>query len=169
MLPGYRDRHPNLPRRLILRASGTRLGARLLAKSLRRIDDGVLRLTSGRRTFAGIATGLPAVVLVTTGARSGQIRRSPVLGIPFEDAIAVVGGNFGQPAGPAWTYNLAAHPDAEIEYGGQTIAVTARLAVGAERTAALATAIDAYPPYETYIGWASGRAVPVLVLERRGS
>ena len=47
-------------------------GAWFLSKSLRRIDGVALRLSSGRSTFTSVATGLPTIVLVTTGARSGR-------------------------------------------------------------------------------------------------
>lgn len=150
-----------------MRASGTRAGAWLLSKSLRRIDRVALWLTRGRRTFTSVATGLPAIVLVTTGARSGRRRRTTILGVPLGDALAVVGGNFGQGSAPAWTHNLAVHPAAEIEFSGHTIAVTARITAGAERATALATAIDAYPPYATYLRWTIRREVPVFLLERR--
>jgi deazaflavin-dependent oxidoreductase (nitroreductase family) len=165
VLPGYCHHRPNLPQRLVVRVSGTPVGAWLLSRSLRRIDGVVLRLTSGRRTFTSVATGLPAIVLVTTGARSGQCRRTTVLGIPLGDAIAVVGGNFGQRSAPAWAHNLTVHPAADVEFGGHTIAVTARITAGAERAMALASAIDLYPPYATYLRWTTRRDVPVFVLD----
>jgi deazaflavin-dependent oxidoreductase (nitroreductase family) len=92
---------------------------------------------------------------------------STVLGIPLSDAIAVLGGNFGQPSEPAWTHNLTAHPAAEVEFGGHTVAVTARVTAGAERTMVLARAIETYPPYAAYLRWTARREVPVFVLEPR--
>ena len=162
---GYRHHRPNLPQRVVRWAGGTHLGAWLLSKSLRRIDGVVLSLTSGRRTFTSFAAGLPVIVLVTTGARSGERRPSTVLGIPLGDALAVAGGDFGQRTTPAWTCNLAAHPRAVVEYGGRAIAVTARAVTDAERATALSSAAEVFAPFANYVHWASRRDLSVFVLE----
>ena len=164
-LLGYHHHRPNLPQRLVRWTSRTHLGAWLLSKLLPRIDAIFLKLTSGRRTCTSFAAGLPVIVLVTTGARSGQRRRSTVLGIPLGDALAVAGGNFGQGRTPLWTHNLAAYPEAEVEYGGRAVPVTARPATDAEHATTLASAIEVFPPYSNYLRWASRRDLPVFVLE----
>lgn len=169
ILPGYRLTSPNLPRRLIVRSSGTHLGAWILSKSLCRIDRLVLRLTAERRTFTSIATGLPAIVLVTTGTRSGRRRMTTVLAIPLGEAIAVLGDNFGQPSEPAWAHNLAAHPAAEVEFGGHRIALDGPCH-GRRRANDGSHEGDRYlPPYAAYLQWTTRREVPVLVLEPRSA
>jgi deazaflavin-dependent oxidoreductase (nitroreductase family) len=162
---GYRHHPPNPAQRIVRWVSGTRAGAWLLARSLRQIDALVLRVTSGRRTCTSIVAGLPVVVLVTTGARSAQPRRSTVLGIPAGDALAVSGADFGRDRVPAWTSNLLAHPRVRIEYGGRSVEATARLADDGERSAALAGACAVMPPVENYLALCASRNVPVFVLE----
>jgi deazaflavin-dependent oxidoreductase (nitroreductase family) len=93
---------------------------------------------------------LPGVILTSTGARSGQARRSPLACMPEEGGWVLVGSNFGRAGHPAWTHNLIAHPDAEISWKGEEIPVTARLLEGEERAEVWKTALVFWPPYATY-------------------
>jgi len=58
----------------LLAASGP--GAWLFARVLHRIDRPVYCLTGGRHTFASLLSGIPVVMLTTTGADTGH-RRAP--------------------------------------------------------------------------------------------
>lgn len=80
-----------------------------------------------RRTGGGINRlyGFPALVLVSTGAKSGQPRLSPLLYARDGDDFLVVGTNFGTEHHPAWTVNLMRHPEARLEIAGETVPVTA--------------------------------------------
>src|SRR5919107_3023866 len=71
-------------------------GSWLFARLAHRIDRPVYRLTRGRHTFANLVSGIPVVMLTTTGARSGQPRTVPVLGLPTDEGLAVIASNFGQ-------------------------------------------------------------------------
>lgn len=90
----------------------------LSARVMHRLDKGVHRITAGRTTFAGIVTGLPVVMLTTTGARSGQPRTWPLLGLRDGDRIVVVASNYGQRNHPAWYHNLRANPIASVAVDG---------------------------------------------------
>jgi deazaflavin-dependent oxidoreductase (nitroreductase family) len=162
---GYRHHPPNAGQRVVRWIAGTRVGAWLLARSLRRVDALVLRVTSGRRTLTSIVAGLPVIVLVTTGARSGRSRRSTVLGVPLDAALAVSGADFGRGRVPAWTANLAAHPRAVAEYGARSVQVIARPASDLERTTVIAMAGEIMPQVATYVVLCAGRELPVFVLE----
>jgi deazaflavin-dependent oxidoreductase (nitroreductase family) len=165
VLLGLKPGRPNPVQRVVRWASGTRVGAWLLALTLRRVDTATLALTGGRRTFTSIATGLPIVALRTTGARTGRPRRSFVLGIPLGADLAVAGGNFGHGEVPAWARNLAAHPDAQVEFGGRTAAVVARPANTGETAFAVNAATAILKPFGAYARRASRRGLPVLILE----
>ena len=65
-------------------------------------------------------------MLTTTGACSGQPRTVPLVGVPVEDGVAIVGTRFGSPHHPAWYHNLLANPHAEMERDGTKSAVVAR-------------------------------------------
>jgi len=78
------------------------------------------------------AAGQPVLALTTIGRRSGQPRTTTVTCFTYVHDIAVAGMNLGLARNPAWALNLEANPDATIELGGETIAVTARRARGKE-------------------------------------
>jgi hypothetical protein len=65
----------------------TKVGVALFRPMANRLDQLVSRLTGGRRSLAGIATGVPAVILTTTGAKSGEPRTVAVWGIPRPDGL----------------------------------------------------------------------------------
>ena len=82
--------------------AATTLGAWLCARVLHRVDRLVFRLTGGRRTASAMLSGLPVIMLTTTGARTGLPRTLPVLGFAIGAEVAVAAGNFGQAQEPGW-------------------------------------------------------------------
>jgi deazaflavin-dependent oxidoreductase (nitroreductase family) len=112
------------------------------------VDPWLMRTTGGR--IATSVYGFPALLLVTTGAKSGQRRTSPLLYARDENDFFVVGTNFGTEHHPAWTANLLKHPEAEIALGEHTIPVDAELVDDAtfERIWTRFTAV--YPGYDDY-------------------
>ncbi|MEU8028704.1 nitroreductase family deazaflavin-dependent oxidoreductase [Streptomyces sp. NPDC049099] len=136
--------------RFVQRVSSTRAFARVAPHVVPALDRAVHRLTRGRILLS--AQLLPGVILTSTGARSGQLRRTPLACMPEEDGRSwlLVGSNFGRPGHPAWSHNLLAHPEASISWKGQDIPVTARLLTGEERAAAWQALLTFWPPYATY-------------------
>ncbi|MFF7354275.1 nitroreductase family deazaflavin-dependent oxidoreductase [Streptomyces filipinensis] len=136
--------------RLVQRVSSTRTFARVAPHVVPALDRAVHRLTGGR--FLLSARMLPGVILISTGARSGLPRRTPLACVPQEDGRSwiLVGSNFGRTGHPAWTHNLLAHPEASISWKGRDIPVTARLLAGQERAAAWRAVLAFWPPYAAY-------------------
>ena len=134
--------------RAVQKVSSTRAFARIAPHVIPAMDRAVHRLTRGKVLLS--AQMLPGVILTSTGARSGQLRRSPLACMPEDGGWVLVGSNFGRTGHPAWTHNLIAHPDAEISWKGEEIPVTARLLEGEERAAVWKTALAFWPPYATY-------------------
>ena len=134
--------------RAVQKVSSTRAFARIAPHVIPAMDRTVHRLTRGKVLLS--AQMLPGVILTSTGARSGQLRRSPLACMPEEGGWILVGSNFGRAGHPAWTHNLIAHPDAEISWKGEEIPVTARLLEGEERAEVWKTALAFWPPYATY-------------------
>src|SRR5690242_15583264 len=85
--------------------AATKAGRVVFRPTAHRFDLLVSKLTGGKRSFAGIAAGLPTVILTTTGAKSGKPRTVALLGIPHPDGLAVVAANYGAPTHPAWYHN----------------------------------------------------------------
>lgn len=163
---GYRYPEPNPFQRLVRWFAASRFGAWLTPKTLVPLDRWTTRLSHDRLSLPLVLAALPVITLVTTGRKSGLPRQQHLLAIPYQDDLALIGTNFGQPAAPAWTLNLEANPEATICYRGHTRNVSARPATPAERTDILATAARKFPGAGHYEQRLQGRRpLPVVVLQ----
>ena len=124
------------------------------------------RITGGRRgPLSGVV--VPSLVLYTVGARSGEPRETALMCCPLDDGIILVtGSNFARPEHPAWTWNLLAHPDAEVDFRGERLAVRAQLVGDEERDAVWRTLETQWPGYRDYER-SSGRVLRVFRLVPR--
>jgi deazaflavin-dependent oxidoreductase (nitroreductase family) len=159
----YEDANPI--QRLLRRFASSGVGSWLFARVLHHVDRPVHRLTRGRHTFGSLVSGLPVVMLTTTGARSGQRRSVPVLGIPTPDGLAVIASSFGQREHPGWYYNLRANPEGEVTADGATRRFRAVEAEGERRARIWARGLAVYPGWATYERRAAHRRIAVFVLE----
>jgi deazaflavin-dependent oxidoreductase (nitroreductase family) len=152
--------------RFVQRVSSTRAFAKVAPHVVPALDRAVHRLTGGR--FLLSAQMLPGVILTSTGARSGLLRRTPLACMPEEDGKSwiLVGSNFGRTGHPAWTHNLLARPEASISWKGRDVPVTARLLTGEERAAVWHALLTFWPPYATYQARVT-REIRLFRLERR--
>ncbi len=145
----------------------TKAGRVFFRPTAHRLDQLVCKLTAGKRSFAGIAAGLPTVILTTTGAKSGQSRTVALLGIPHPDGVAVVASNYGAAKHPSWYHNLKANPAATVTLEGDTWDATARLATPGEREEIWATGNDIFPGLTKEQAWAGDRHIEAFILKRR--
>lgn len=107
----------------------------------------------------------PVIVVTMRGARSGQLRRVPVMRVEHEGSYTAVASKGGAPEHPHWFHNLMAHADVLVQDGQTQHPMRARLlADGAERDAWWERAVAAFPSYADYQQKA-GRQIPVFVLE----
>ena len=136
----------------------------LLSRALFPLDKASFRLSRGRHTAASLLAGLPVILLTTVGAKTGKARTKPLLGIPIDDNLAVIGSNFGTAATPGWVYNLEAGPSATVEYRDRAVGVTARRATAAETNRAFDLAAAVYGAFPAYRERAAHRDVRVFVL-----
>lgn len=143
------------------------LGAWFFARTLHHIDRPVLRLTRGRRSLTSVLAGLPIVTLTTTGARSGQPRSVPLVGIRDGDKVVLIASSYGRPRHPAWYHNLRSNPEATLEVAGRTGIYIARETSGAERDEYWRRAVALYSGFAAYERRTRGRIIPVLVLTPR--
>jgi len=155
----------NPVQRVLRRFAGSGPGSWLFARVLHRIDRPVYRLTGGKQTFASLVSGIPVVILTTTGARSGRPRTVPVLGLPAQDGLVVIASNFGQDRHPAWYHNLRADPQGSVVVDGQTRAVRAVEVQGEQRARIWQEGLRVYPGWSQYERRAAHRRIAVFVLE----
>jgi deazaflavin-dependent oxidoreductase (nitroreductase family) len=142
-------------------------GAFVFSRVLHHVDRPVHRATRGRHTLASLLTGLPVVMLTTTGARTGLRRSVPVLALPTEDGLAVIASNFGQRANPAWLHNLRANPEGEVAVDGVGQPFRAVEAEGERRARIWRRGLRVYPGWSQYERRAAHRRIAVFVLEPR--
>lgn len=107
---------------------------------------------------------MPVVVLTTLGARSGKLRKSPVMRVEHEGRYAAVASLGGAPNNPVWYHNLLGDPRLELQDGPVRQDMTAREVSGAERDEWWERAVAAYPDYAAYQE-KTERVIPVFVLE----
>ena len=155
----------NALQKALRRIAASGPGSWFFARVLHRIDKPVYRLTGGRYTFAALLSGLPVVMLTTTGARSGRPRTVPVLGFPTPAGLVVIASNYGQRRHPAWYHNLKAHPQGQVALDGRTWDFTAREAEGDERDRIWRQGLTIYPGWSQYEKRATNRRIAIFILE----
>jgi F420H(2)-dependent quinone reductase len=109
-------------------------------------------------------TGLPVVIITNRGARSGKIRKTPVMRVEDGGRYLAVGSMGGAPNNPVWVYNLRADPHVQLQDGPLKQDMTVRELTGDERARWWEIAVAAYPPYAEYQQKTS-RQIPLFVLE----
>jgi F420H(2)-dependent quinone reductase len=107
---------------------------------------------------------MPVIILTTKGARSGKIRKSPLMRVEHDGSYAVVASKGGAPENPVWYYNVVADPHVELQDGPVRRDMTAREVTGAERAEWWERAVAAYPDYADYQK-KTDRQIPVFVVE----
>jgi deazaflavin-dependent oxidoreductase (nitroreductase family) len=115
-------------------------------------------------THAGARGLLPTLLLKTRGRRSGRSLIVPLIYGVFGDEWVVVGSKGGAREHPAWFLNLEAEPETAFQVATQAFRAHWRLAEGDERAQVWRYMSHLYPPYETYLEAAGGRAIPLVML-----
>jgi deazaflavin-dependent oxidoreductase (nitroreductase family) len=106
------------------------------------------------------------VLLHHVGARSGEARVSPLMSFPDDDGWVIVASKGGAPENPAWFHNLQAHPDTQIEFGTETIPVTASVIGQPERDERWARITSTHQGFAAY-EQRTDRTIPLVRLRRR--
>jgi deazaflavin-dependent oxidoreductase (nitroreductase family) len=120
--------------------------------------------TGGRHSLTSLLTGLPVVMMTTRGARSGQLRRVPLVPLVDGEAVILIASAFGSPHNPAWYHNLQAFPQATLSTNGESGIYRARPASAAEWSRYWQMAVETYPGYAAYRARCPEREIPILVL-----
>jgi F420H(2)-dependent quinone reductase len=133
-------------------------------KAVGKLNVPLYRASRGR--LFGRVGRAPVLLLTTTGRRSGAARTAPVLYLPDGECLIVIGSNAGHKQTPAWSLNLEANPDAQVELGSKRRTVHARVAEGEERTELWRKMNGQYGGFDDYSAKTT-RDIRVFVLEPR--
>ncbi|WP_406447449.1 nitroreductase family deazaflavin-dependent oxidoreductase [Streptomyces sp. NBC_00876] len=128
------------------------------------VRDQVDQYESSGGTEGTTMRGMPVIVLTTLGARSGKIRKTPLMRVEHDGAYAVVASQGGAPKHPVWYHNLVADPRAELQDGPVRRDMSAREVTGEEKALWWGRAVEAFPDYADYQK-KTDRQIPVFVLE----
>ena len=120
------------------------------------------RLSAGR--LLGKVNEAPVLLLTTTGRKSGQRRTAPVVYLADGESYVVIGSNAGHSRTPAWSLNLKAKPEAEVEVGRKRVPVRARVAEGEERAGLWRRHNEQYSGFDEYEA-RTDRDIALFVLE----
>ena len=129
-----------------------------------RVRDQVSRYEATGGAEGGELGGLPVIILTTTGARSGAVRKTPIMRVESGGVYAAIASYAGNPNNPQWYYNLVARPEALVQDGEEVRRMRARELSGAEKQRWWDAADAINPAYARYRAGA-GRDIPVLALE----
>jgi len=130
-----------------------------------RIRDHVARYEASDGVDGGTMEGRPVVILTTVGARTGALRKSPIIRIPNGDNYIAVASNAGAATNPAWYRNLSVHPDVWLQDGAVKRRLRAREVFGEEKARMWAIAEQHWPHFPEYRVLAGTREIPVIVFE----
>jgi F420H(2)-dependent quinone reductase len=131
------------------------------------VRDQVALYESSGGTKGTTMRGMPVVILTTRGARSGLLRKTPLMRVEHDGTYAVVASLGGAPKHPVWYYNLLANPHVELQDGPVVQELVARELHGREREVWWERAVAAYPDYADYQK-GTERQIPVFALEAPG-
>jgi deazaflavin-dependent oxidoreductase (nitroreductase family) len=145
--------------------AGSRLGRWIGQRLLHHLDWVLSALTGNHLTVTRLLGGVTPVWLTAIGAKSGQPRTVPLIGLQDEERIILVASNWGQKHSPAWYYNLRANPTVEVQIAQRKTAYNARLAESDEYPLYWARAVAFYPGYANYKESAGERQIPIFILE----
>jgi deazaflavin-dependent oxidoreductase (nitroreductase family) len=153
------------------RRSGTAPGEEATALSgdyepstLEWVRDHVEQVLATGTTDGVTINGRPTVLLTYRGAKTGKIRKTPVMRVEHDGVYAAIASKGGEPTNPQWYSNVVAEPIVLLQDGATTQTYRARQVSGDEKTIWWRRAVDAYPDYADYQR-RTDRQIPVLVLE----
>jgi deazaflavin-dependent oxidoreductase (nitroreductase family) len=107
--------------------------------------------------------GKPVILLTTVGAKTGKLRKTPLMRVEHNGEYAIVASLGGAPKNPVWYYNVAKNPRVELQDGAITRDYDAREVSGEEKAAWWKRAVEVWPDYADYQK-KTDRQIPVFVL-----
>ncbi|MFB6632210.1 nitroreductase family deazaflavin-dependent oxidoreductase [Streptomyces sp. NPDC056362] len=128
------------------------------------VRDQVELYESSGGTEGTTMRGMPVVLVTNRGARSGKLRKTPLMRVEHEGAYALVASNGGAVKHPVWYHNLVAAPLVELRDGTRRWDMRTRLVTGEERRAWWERAVAAFPDYADY-QVKTDREIPLFVAE----
>jgi deazaflavin-dependent oxidoreductase (nitroreductase family) len=119
----------------------------------------------GGKATSGPFVGRDVLILTTKGAKSGEVRETPLVYTRDGDNYLVIASKGGAPTNPSWFHNLAKNPDVTVEVGDDRFKARAHVADGDEYERLYEHHASINPQFNEYRKKTS-RKIPVIVLKR---
>jgi F420H(2)-dependent quinone reductase len=107
--------------------------------------------------------GMPVILLTTVGAKTGKLRKTPLMRVEHNGEYAAVASLGGAPKHPVWYFNISKNPRVELQDGTVSKDYDAREVFGDEKAVWWERAVAAYPDYADY-QLKTERQIPLFVL-----
>jgi deazaflavin-dependent oxidoreductase (nitroreductase family) len=121
--------------------------------------------SDGRRANTLRDSDDPIVVITSVGARSGKLRKNPVMRVERDGSYLAVASKGGAPDDPAWADNFRHHPEVDLQDGPEVRSYTVReLEDGPERDDWWQHSVETWGTYAEYQK-KTDRLIPVFLLE----
>jgi len=111
--------------------------------------------------------GGPCIILTSVGAKSGKLRKTPLIRVTDGTSYVVIGSMGGAPTNPQWVHNLRANSAVQLQDGPTVYELIAREVEGDEKATWWRLATEVWPDYDTYQS-STDRVIPLFVLEPKG-
>ena len=108
----------------------------------------------------------PLLLLTTKGRKSGEWRRTCLIGTADGDHFLIVASLGGAPKHPVWYLNLTENPRVWLQVGAESFWAIARTATAEEKPDLWDKMVAIYPDYADY-QVKTDREIPVVVLDRQ--
>jgi deazaflavin-dependent oxidoreductase (nitroreductase family) len=128
------------------------------------VREQVETIESSGGTEGTTLKGVPVVVVTSIGARSGRLRKNPVMRVEHDGSYALIASQGGAPDHPEWYHNVISHPVVELQDERLRRDFDVRLAKGTERDEWWQRAVEVWPAYAEY-QQKTDREIPVFVAE----
>ncbi|CAM02196.1 deazaflavin-dependent oxidoreductase (nitroreductase family) [Saccharopolyspora erythraea NRRL 2338] len=128
------------------------------------VRDQVEKIESSGGTEGTTIMGRPVVVVTSVGAKSGKLRKNPVIRVEHDGAYALVASNGGADDHPVWYHNLKANPHVELQDGTEKQDMVVREVTGDEKAQWWSRATEVWPDYDDYQN-KTDRVIPLFVAE----
>ena len=127
------------------------------------VRDQVQEYEGSGGTHGTTMRGMPVIIVTTRGAKSGKVRKVPLMRVEHNGEYAAVASMGGAAKNPVWYFNLVTNPQVEVRDGMVVQAMTAREVKGEEKAIWWERCVAAFPDYAAY-QTKTERAIPVFVL-----
>ena len=119
--------------------------------------------SDGQRANTLPGTDDPIIVITNLGAKSGLVRKTPLMRVERDGVYVAIASKGGAPEHPEWFHNFVAHPEVDLQDGAVKKSYRAEIVEGEEREDLWRLAVDTWSTYASYQE-KTDRLIPVFKL-----